>query len=79
MLKLKKGKLILTRRQGEGLSIGDNIVIEILQIKGKQVRLGIEASKDISIVRSELLLDQKSKIKSANADMLTKYDKPDAT
>lgn len=63
MLKLKKGKLILTRRQGEGLSIGDNIVIEILQIKGKQVRLGIEASKDISIVRNELIEDKDKKKK----------------
>ncbi|MBE8163292.1 MAG: carbon storage regulator [Bdellovibrionaceae bacterium] len=55
MLKLKKGKLILTRRQGEGLSIGNNIIIEVLQIKGKQVRLGIQASKDVSIIRSELM------------------------
>ncbi|MBE8221986.1 MAG: carbon storage regulator [Bdellovibrionales bacterium] len=60
MLKLKKGKLILTRRQGEGLSIGDNTVITILQIKGKQVRIGIEASKDVKIVRSELVLKNKS-------------------
>lgn len=61
MLKLKKGKLILTRRQGEGLSIGDDIVIEVLQIKGKQVRLGIEASKNITIVRNELIKEDSDK------------------
>lgn len=67
MLKLKKGKLILTRRQGEGLSIGDNIVIEVLQIKGKQVRLGIEASKDIAIVRNELIIEDQP-VNSTNQD-----------
>ena len=47
--------LVLTRRAGETLIIGDNIKITILAIKGSQVRVGIDAPKDISIQRSELL------------------------
>lgn len=47
--------LVLTRRVGEELVIGDNIVVKVLDIKGNQVRIGIEAPKEVSVVRSEIL------------------------
>ncbi|MBA3536088.1 MAG: carbon storage regulator CsrA [Tatlockia sp.] len=46
--------LILTRRQGEVLVIGDNITISVKNIKGNQVRLGIEAPKELSVHREEI-------------------------
>lgn len=46
--------LILTRRISESIMIGDNIKIITLEIKGNQIKLGIEAPKDISIHRQEI-------------------------
>lgn len=46
--------LILTRRIGESLMIGDQITITVLNIKGNQVRLGIDAPKDVSVHREEV-------------------------
>ena len=48
--------LVLTRRHGETLIIGDNIEVSILSTNGKQVRLGIQAPKDISVHRKEVYL-----------------------
>ena len=46
--------LILTGKLGEGINIGDNIKIVIMQIKGKQVRLGIKADSETKIHREEI-------------------------
>ena len=46
--------LILTRRVGEALKIGDNVDITILGIKGNQVRIGINAPKDVPVHREEI-------------------------
>ena len=46
--------LILTRRLNETLLIGDNIVVKVLGIKGNQVRIGIDAPKDVSVHREEI-------------------------
>lgn len=48
--------LVLTRKLGESIAIDDNIKITVVQIKGKQVRLGIEAPKDTKIHREEVYL-----------------------
>jgi carbon storage regulator len=47
--------LILTRREGESLILGGDTVIRILGVRGNNVRVGIEAPEDVSIVRSELI------------------------
>ena len=47
--------LILTRRMDESIFISDNISITVLQINGGQVRIGIEAPKEIPIHREEVL------------------------
>lgn len=48
--------LILTRRIGETLVIGDDVNITVLGVKGNQVRLGINAPKDVSVHREEIYL-----------------------
>jgi carbon storage regulator len=46
--------LVLTRKLGETIAIDDNIKIVVVQIKGKQVRLGIKAPKETKIHREEV-------------------------
>ena len=46
--------LILTRRIGESLIIGDDVVVNILGVKGSQVRSGVDAPKEISVHREEI-------------------------
>ena len=46
--------LILTRRLNESLMIGDQVKITVLGVKGSQVRLGIEAPRDVSVHREEI-------------------------
>ena len=46
--------LILTRRVGEKLVIGDDITVSVLGVKGSQVRIGVDAPDDVSIHREEI-------------------------
>lgn len=46
--------LVLTRKVGEGIAIGDDVKIIVMQIKGKQVRLGIKASAQTTVHREEI-------------------------
>lgn len=51
--------LILTRKSGEALRIGNNIKITLVEIKGNQARLGIEASNEIPVYREEIYVKVK--------------------
>jgi carbon storage regulator len=46
--------LILTRRVGESVMIGDEVAVTVLRVKGNQVRLGVNAPKSISVQREEI-------------------------
>jgi carbon storage regulator len=46
--------LILTRRVGETLIVGDEVTITVLGVKGNQVRIGVNAPKDVSVHREEI-------------------------
>jgi carbon storage regulator len=46
--------LILTRRVGESLMVGDEITVTVLGVKGNQVRIGVNAPRDVSVHREEI-------------------------
>lgn len=57
--------LILTRKTGQGFRIGDDIEITITEISGDKVRVGINAPKDIKILRSELSETMQQNVQAA--------------
>lgn len=46
--------LVLSRKTGEKIQIGDNVLLSVIEIRGNRVRLGIEAPLDVRVLRSEL-------------------------
>jgi carbon storage regulator len=46
--------LILTRRVGEAVTIGEEVTVTVLEVKGNQVRIGIKAPKHVSVHREEI-------------------------
>ena len=56
--------LILTRRVGETVVIGDDVTVTVLGVKGNQVRLGVNAPKEIAVHREEIF----ERIKREQAD-----------
>ena len=63
--------LILTRRVGESLRIGDEVSVTVLGIKGSQVRIGVNAPKSISVHREEVY-DRINEEKSKNSEDIPK-------
>jgi len=57
--------LVLTRKKGQALMIGDKIEITLLEIQGDQVRIGINAPRDVTVLRKELYLDISEENKKA--------------
>ena len=74
--------LVLTRKLGESIAIDDHIKIRVVQIKGKQVRLGIEAPKETKIHREEVYLaiqdtnKESASVSSEHARSISKMLKP---
>ncbi|GAB6183180.1 carbon storage regulator CsrA [Thermodesulfovibrio hydrogeniphilus] len=58
--------LILTRKIGQSIRIGDDIIVKIVDIDGSQIKIGIEAPKGIAIFREELY----EKLKESNIEAL---------
>jgi len=75
--------LIFTRKLGETIRIGDNIRIKIVDIKGKQVRVGIEAPLDVVVHREEIYLKileenlQAAEVESVDLNEVTKLWRPE--
>jgi carbon storage regulator len=46
--------LVLTRRVGEKLVIGENVTVTVLGVKGNQIRIGIDAPRDVTVNREEI-------------------------
>ena len=66
--------LILTRRVGETLIIGDDVIVTVLGIKGNQVRIGINAPKEVSVHREEIYQRIQQEKNSTTAAAGTKAD-----
>lgn len=64
--------LVLTRRIGESIKINEDVKITVIEVKGKNIRLGIEAPKETKIYREEVFLKIKQENKSAASS--TEFD-----
>jgi carbon storage regulator len=65
--------LILTRKVGESVAIGDDIQVSIVEIKGTQVKLGIRAPRDVTVHREEIYLkiqEENKRAAQVSADVL---------
>ncbi|NLD94630.1 MAG: carbon storage regulator CsrA [Fibrobacter sp.] len=62
--------LVLTRKLGESIRIGDNVVIKIVDLDGRHVKLGIEAPKSVSVNREEIY----DRIQKENKEASTPID-----
>ncbi len=62
--------LVLTRKLGESIRIGDNVVIKIVDLDGRHVKLGIEAPKNVSVNREEIY----DRIQKENKEASTPID-----
>lgn len=69
--------LILTRRIGESLIVGDNVTLAVLGIKGNQVRIGVEAPKDVSVHRKEIYMKIHAENTANNDEHAKKIDMSD--
>ena len=63
--------LVLTRRPNQSIMIGDDIVVTVLEVKGDQIRLGIDAPKDVAVHRQEVYEAIQGQQKIANGPTAT--------
>jgi carbon storage regulator len=61
--------LILTRRVGETLMVGDDVTVTVLGVKGNQVRIGVNAPRDVAVHREEIY-QRIQEEKSADSDLV---------
>lgn len=67
--------LVLTRKSGQGIMIGDEIRISIVSIDGERVRLGIDAPRDVSVHREEVYLEIKQENEKARVAGAVDWEK----
>jgi len=67
--------LVIARKVGEELKIGDDIIVKIVSLEKNQIKIGIDAPKDVSILRMELVKEiiNQNKLANQNTDKNTIY------
>jgi carbon storage regulator len=60
--------LILTRKRGESILIGDNVEVRVLSVYGKYTKIGITAPAETTILRNELVIDHENTEKTRNPE-----------
>lgn len=68
--------LVLTRKSMEKIQIGNDIVVTILRVKGQAVRVGIEAPRDVRVLRSEVPADEDEAVLAAKVEIPTRSRAP---
>jgi carbon storage regulator len=71
--------LVITRRNGERICLGDDITITVLEISGSSVRLGIDAPSEIPVYRHEVWAAIKQENQAAASAAITRLPSPDKT
>ncbi len=66
--------LVLARKTDESIVIGDDIIVKIISVENGVVKLGIDAPKDISIIRNELIEEVKETNKAASLEAASEND-----
>lgn len=66
--------LVITRKATESFIIGDNIRVNILSVSGDKIKIGIEAPKDVKIIRTEVYETIRNNIEAVNAQKLPDLD-----
>ena len=66
--------LVLARKTDESIVIGDNIVVKIISVENGVVKLGIDAPKEVSIIRNELIEEVKESNKAASLEEVNEND-----
>jgi carbon storage regulator len=69
--------LILTRKQGESVAIGDDIQVTVVEIQGKQVKLGVKAPREVAVHRQEIY--EKIQQENIRASQVDDFDLSDLT
>lgn len=67
--------LILTRKQGESVAIGDDIQVTVVEIQGKQIKLGVKAPREVSVHRQEIY--EKIQLENIRASQVDDFDLSD--
>ena len=70
--------LIITRRPGEKIMLGDDIVVEVMEVSGSSVRIGIAAPKSVPVYREEIWTAVKEENQAAAAAETTTLPRPAA-
>ncbi len=71
--------LVLSRKKNESIIINDNVVITVVEVRGDKVRIGIEAPRDVSVHRQEVLeaiLNEKQKFPSEPSEESSGHSQP---
>jgi carbon storage regulator len=69
--------LILSRRPGESLTIGDDVVVTVVGVSGNQIRLGITAPREVRVLRGEIYKAMREENQAAAANALDSNRKPE--